>query len=131
MNTVTTIVPIGDFTPGLSRRVRETAHANAQEREVIISMQSTQRCSWSALYDLAESLRAAVTPYPIRLARTVPRTRALLRELGIQSGWFVDDAKVRSDARIFILENGARLAMCMARPRDSLRTPRRVKSLKR
>jgi hypothetical protein len=81
MLNATMIVPIGTFTPDLSRRVRETAFESAQQREVIISMQATERYSWSALYDLAQSLRAAVTPHPIRLARALPRTRALLRDL--------------------------------------------------
>jgi len=96
------IVPIGNFTPDLSRRVRERAFESAQRREVIISMQSTERYSWSALYDLAELLRAAITPYPIRLARALPRTRALLRELGIENTWFINDRDVRSGERILI-----------------------------
>jgi len=102
MLNATMIVPIGTFTPELTRRVRETAFESAQEREVIISMQLTERYAWSALYDLAESLRAAVTPYPIRLARAVPRTRALLRELGIESAWFINDADCSSGASILI-----------------------------
>lgn len=98
----TMIIPVGNFTPDLSRRVRETALESAQCREVVISMQSTQRCTWSALNDLAESLRAAVTPYPIRLARALPRTRALLRELGIESAWFVNADDVVPAGRILL-----------------------------
>lgn len=89
MSKATMIVPIGTFTPELSRWVRESALEGAQRRDVIISLQSTERYSWSALCDFAESLRASVTPYRIRLARAVPRTRALLRELGIGNAWFV------------------------------------------
>lgn len=85
------IVPIGTFTDDVSRRVRETAFESAQQREVIISMKSTERCSWSALCDLAESLRTVVTPYPIRLACPLPRTRSLLHELGIESASFIND----------------------------------------
>jgi hypothetical protein len=102
MLNATMIVPIGSFTPDLSRRVRETAFESAQQREVIISLQSTERHSWSALYDLAESLRAAVTPYPIRLARALPRTRALLSELGVERAWFINDADFTSVASILI-----------------------------
>lgn len=105
MRTTTTIVPIGYFTPALARRVRRTALQSAEAREVIISLQLAQRFSWSGLHDLAESLRAAVTPHPIRLARTLPRTRALLNELGIQDGWFVNDADIASATRIIIREN--------------------------
>jgi hypothetical protein len=102
MLNATMIVPIGTFTSDLSRRVRETAFESAQQREVIISMQSTERYSWSALYDLAESLHAAVTPYPIRLARALPRTRALLRELGIENAWFINDGDFTPGASIRI-----------------------------
>jgi hypothetical protein len=102
MLNATMIVPTGTFTNDLSRRVRETAFESAQQHEVIISMQSTERYSWSALYDLSESLRAAVTPYPIRLARALPRTRALLHVLGIESAWFINDGDFKFRASILI-----------------------------
>jgi hypothetical protein len=102
MLNATVIVPIGNFNADLSRQVRETALESAQQREVIISMQSTEHYSWSALCDLAESLRAAVTPYPIRLARALPCTRALLRELGIETAWFVNDGDFKPRASILV-----------------------------
>jgi hypothetical protein len=107
MRNHTMIVPIGTLTPGLWRRVRETAVTSAQQGAVIISMQSTRRHWWSALNDLADTLRAATTPHPIRLTRALPRTRALLRELGIENAWFISDAEVGSGARILICENRA------------------------
>jgi hypothetical protein len=117
MSNATTIVPIGNFTPALSRRVREMAIERAQGRAVVISMQSTQRYCWSALYDLAEALRATMTPYPIRLARALPRTRALLHELGIQREWFVDTNARALPANIRIRENWTLLALRFARAR--------------
>lgn len=98
------VLPVGSFTPNLSRRVRDTALASAQKRDVIISMQSTQNYSWSALHDLAESLRAAVTPHRIRLANALPSVRSLLREVGIESGWFVDAGGVKPGALIVLCE---------------------------
>lgn len=102
MRHATTIVPIGTFTPDLWQRVRDTAFVNAQRGEVIISLHSMRRHWWNALNELAESLPAVDTPYPIRLARALPRTRALLRELGIENTWFVNDADITAGARILI-----------------------------
>lgn len=98
----TMIVPVGAFTPDLSRRVREAAFRTAQQREVVISLQSIRSCAWGALNELAESLHEAATPYPIRLTRVVPRTRALLHELGIENGWFIRDGDFRAAANIVI-----------------------------
>ena len=97
------IVPIGSFTPDLSRRVRETASRSARQREVIISMQSTQHFSWSALCEFAEWLRARLTRFRIRLAGALPATRALLRELGIDNSWFVSGIHARTATRILVV----------------------------
>jgi len=99
----TMIVPIGSFTPDLSRRVRETASRSARQREVIISMQSTQHFSWSALCEFAEWLRARLTRFRIRLAGALPATRALLRELGIDNSWFVSDNSASTTTRILVV----------------------------
>jgi hypothetical protein len=63
-------------------------------------MQSAERYSWSALTGLAESLREQVTPFPIRFTRALPTTRALLRELGIDGAWFIDESEVSSTSWI-------------------------------
>jgi hypothetical protein len=99
------IVPIGSFTPDLSRRVRETASRSARRNEVIISMQSTQHFSWSALCEFAEWLRATLTRFRIRLAAALPATRALLRELGIDNSWFVSgiSATASTTTRILVV----------------------------
>jgi hypothetical protein len=104
MSQATMIVPIGSFTPDLWGRVRETAARSAREHEVIISMQSTQHFSWSALCDLAEWLRATLTRFRVRLAGALPATRALLRELGIDSSWFVSGVHAAGTAtRILVV----------------------------
>jgi hypothetical protein len=102
MMDATMIVPVGDFTPEVARRVREAALRTAQQRDVIISLRSTIRYSWGALNELAESLRAAGTPYRIRLTEALPRARALFHELGIGHSWFVDVRDVTPSARIHI-----------------------------
>jgi hypothetical protein len=121
MSNATTIVPIGTFTPALSRRIREMAIERAQGRAVVISMHSTERYCWSALYDLAEALRATITPYPIRLARALPRTRALLHELGIQREWFVDGNERALPANIRSRGNRPPLASRLTRAQRYLR----------
>jgi len=96
MQNATTIVPIGTFTPDLWGRVRETAFARAQQGEVVIALPSTQRMWWNALNDLADALRTPRTPYAIRLAGARPRTRALLRELGVDHARFVGEPDLGS-----------------------------------
>jgi hypothetical protein len=124
MSNATTIVPIGNFTPALARRVREMAIERAQRRAVVISMHSTRRYSWSALCDLAAALRATITPYPIRLARALPRTRALFGELGIQHEWFVEGNARASRATGHVRDNRtvpdcSEFAGRMLRPKNS------------
>lgn len=102
MLNATLIVPVGNLTPALSRRVRETAFESAQQHDVIISMQSTEHYAWSALYDLADLVREVATPHQIRLAGALPRTRSLLRELGIERAAFVSDDDVRPREYILI-----------------------------
>jgi len=97
------IVPIGSFTPDLSRRVRETATRSAMRHDVVISMHSTKHHSWSALCELAEWLHAALTPHPVRLVGALPATRRLLRELGIDGGTFVTHASVKPATRIVLV----------------------------
>jgi hypothetical protein len=103
MSQATMIVPIGSFTPDLSRRVRETASRSARQHEVIISMQSTQHFSWSALCEFAEWLRARLTRFRVRLAGALPATRALLRELGIDSSWFVSGVLAATATRVLVV----------------------------
>ena len=103
MLNATMIVPVGNFTPDVARRVCRTAVETAQRRAVVISMQWMARPSWSALYDLAEAIRADITPHRIRLTRALPHVRALFRELGIGSAWFVDDASPAE--RVLIAES--------------------------
>jgi hypothetical protein len=98
----TMIVPIGDFTPEVARRVRETAVASAQQRDVVISLASTLRYSWSALNEFAEALRAAVTPHRIRLTHSIPRQRALFHTLGIEQAWFVEVPSAPAATQILI-----------------------------
>jgi hypothetical protein len=88
MRNTTMIVPVGPLTPELSQRIRDLALARAQQDEVLISLRSLERCSWSALCLLADFVRASITPYRIRLNDALPRTRALLRELGLESAAF-------------------------------------------
>jgi anti-anti-sigma regulatory factor len=91
MRNTTMIVPVGALTPELTRRIREAATERAQQSEVIISMQSTERCSWSGLCELADFLAATLTPYRIRLTRALPQTRALLHELGLENARFANE----------------------------------------
>jgi hypothetical protein len=102
MNDATMIVPVGDFTPEIARRVRETALETAQQRDVVISLRATIRYSWGALNELTEALRSAATPYRIRLTEALPRARALFHELGIGQGWFVEATDVATTAPIHI-----------------------------
>ncbi len=103
MTDTTLIVPIGPFTPELSRRVREAASQTAHERGVVISMQATKQHSWSALCELAEWVRTAVTPHPVRLANALPCTQALLRELGVESASFSKSVPAEATARIWVI----------------------------
>ncbi len=91
MRNTTMIVPVGALTPELSRRVCEVATERAKQCDVIISMQSTERCSWSALCELADVIQATLTPHRIRLTRALPQTRALLHELGLENARFVHE----------------------------------------
>jgi hypothetical protein len=93
MTDTTLIVPIGPFTPELSRRVREAASQTAHERGVVISMQATKQHSWSALCELAEWVRT----------NALPCTQALLRELGVESASFSKSVPAEATARIWVI----------------------------
>jgi hypothetical protein len=95
------IVPIGALTPALSRRIRATAVERAQRSDVVISLQSTSRGSWSGLCELADFLRTARTPYRICLT-CAPQTRALLNELGLDGGRFLGEPVGLVQRRIVI-----------------------------
>ena len=97
------IVPIGSFTPELSRQVRETASHSACQHDVVISMYSTRHFSWRALCEFADWLHSRGTSKRVLLADAVPTTRTLLRELGIDTSWYVP-SRVRPAARITVSE---------------------------
>jgi hypothetical protein len=103
-NATTIIIPVGDFTAAIARRVADSLDdAAADGRSIVISLQWTARWSWDALCQLAESLRGRFRAARVSFTRATPAGRALLGEVGIGSTWFTDESPSLSAQRVLIM----------------------------
>jgi hypothetical protein len=103
-NATTVIFPVGDFTAALARQVADSLDdAAAHGRSIVISLQWTARWSWGALCDLAESLHGRFRAAQISFTQVTPAGRALLGEVGIGNGWFIDAAPALGARRVLIM----------------------------
>ena len=104
-NATTVILPVGDFTSAIARKVSDLlSDAAAHGRTIVISLQWTARWSWDALCELAESLRGRHRDARVCFTRVPPTRRALLREVGLGSTWIVDEPLLGSAQRVLISE---------------------------
>ena len=91
-NATTVIVPVGDFTSAIMRKVVESfGEASAHGRAIVISLQWTARWSWDALCQLAESLHGRYRNARVCFTGVPPARLALLREVGLNAEWSVDE----------------------------------------
>jgi anti-anti-sigma regulatory factor len=91
-NTLTVIVPIGDFTTTLARMVAEVLEDAAQRaRTIVISLQWTARWSWDALCELEQTLRVRYRDVRVCFTAVSPAHRALMHEVGLGCEWIVDE----------------------------------------
>jgi hypothetical protein len=90
-NATTVILPVGDFTSAIARKVSDSlGNAAASGRTIVISLQWTARWSWDALCELAESLHGRYRDARVCFTSVLPTGRALLREVGLDGTWIVD-----------------------------------------
>jgi hypothetical protein len=102
-NATTVILPVGEFTSVIARKVSDSlGDAAAHGRTIVISLQWTARWSWGALCELAESLRGRYRDARVSFTRVAPNQRALLREVGLGSGWIVEEPLLASAQRVLI-----------------------------
>jgi hypothetical protein len=102
-NATTVILPVGDFTSAIARKVATSlADAAAKGRSIVISLQWTARWSWDALCELADALRGRYRDVRVCFTRVPPTGRALLREVGLDSHWIVAEPSLVSAQRVLI-----------------------------
>jgi hypothetical protein len=102
-NATTVILPVGDFTSAIARKVAALlGDAAARGRTIVISLQWTVRWSWGALCELAESLRGRYRDARVCFTCVPPTGRALLREVGLGSNWIVEQPSLASAQRVLI-----------------------------
>lgn len=102
-NTLTVIVPIGDFTTTLARMVAEVLDEAAQRsRTIVISLQWTARWSWAALCELEQSLRVGYRDVRVCFTAVSPAHRALMREVGLGGEWIVDEVPSGRARRVLL-----------------------------
>ena len=84
-NATIVILPVGDFTTAMARKLTATlGEAAAEGRAIVISLEWTTRCFWEALCDLVEALRGPYRNVAVGFTSLPPARRALLRELGLE-----------------------------------------------
>jgi len=102
-NATTIILPVGDFTSAIARKVATSlGDAAARGRTIVISLQWTARWSWDALCELAESLRGRYRDVHVCFTNVPPTGRALLNEVGLGSKWIVTEPALASVQRVVI-----------------------------
>jgi hypothetical protein len=102
-NATTVILPVGDFTSVIARKIADSLDdAAARGRTIVISLQWTAGLCWDALCELAESLRGRYRDVHVSFTRVPPSRRALLREVGLDSDWIDEDAPVIAARRVLI-----------------------------
>ena len=102
-NATTVILPVGDFTSAIARKVSDSlGNAAARGRTIVISLQWTARWSWDALCELAESLHGRYRDARVCFTSVPPTGRALLRDVGLDGTWIVDAPALISAQRILI-----------------------------
>jgi hypothetical protein len=102
-NATTLILPVGDFTSAIARKVAASlGDAAASGRAIVISLQLTARWSWDALCELAESLHGRYRDVRVCFTQVPPTGRALLREVGLGSNWIVAEPSLVSARRVLI-----------------------------
>jgi hypothetical protein len=103
-NATTLIIPVGDFTAAVARKVADSLDdAAARGRTIVISLQWTARWSWDALCELAESLRGRYRGAHVSFTRVTPSGRALLSEVGLDGAWITNDAPRPAAHRVLIM----------------------------
>jgi hypothetical protein len=102
-NATTIILPVGDFTSAIARKVATSlGDAAAHGRTIVISLQWTARWSWGALCELADSLHGRYREARVCFTDVPPTGRALLREVGLGSNWIVAEPALASAQRVMI-----------------------------
>ena len=102
-NATTVILPVGDFTPAMARKVADAlGEAAAHGPSIVISLQWTTRCFWEALCELAEALRGRYRDVRVDFTNVPPTRRALLRELGLERACVVESTLPKSARRILV-----------------------------
>jgi hypothetical protein len=102
-NALTVILPVGDFTAAIARKVATSlGDAAARDSTIVISLQWTARWSWDALCELAESLHGRYRDVRVCFTQVPPTGRALLREVGLDSNWIVAEPALASAQRVLI-----------------------------
>jgi hypothetical protein len=100
---MTIIFPVGDFTAAIARKVATSlADAAARGRAIVISLRWTRSYSWNALCELAASLRGRYRDVRVSFTGVAPTRRALLREVGIDNRWIVNEPLPESAQRVLI-----------------------------
>ena len=101
---VTIVEPRGDLTPDLSRRCWQAARRTVRcGRQVVISLREISRTSWAGLCELAHHLEDEATiGRDVQFVGVEPRLRALMREVGVGTGWIVDEGRIAPEERIVI-----------------------------
>jgi hypothetical protein len=101
-NATTVIIPVGDFTTVIARKLADSlGEAAARGRSIVISLQWTARWSWDALCELAASLHGRYRDVLVCFTSVAPARRALLREVGLGSR-IVDEPLPGSSQRVLI-----------------------------
>ena len=102
-NATIVILPVGDFTSAVARKVTDALRtAAASGRSIVISLQWTARWSWDALCALAESLQGRHRDARVHFTRVTPTGRALLHEVGLGDAWIIDEPALVSTQRVVI-----------------------------
>jgi len=102
-NVTTIILPVGDFTSAVARKVTDSlGDAAGRGRTIVINLQWTARWSWGALCELAESLRGRYRDARVSFTCVPPARRALLREVGLGNNWAADEPQLGPAQRVLI-----------------------------
>jgi hypothetical protein len=102
-NPTTVILPVGDFTTAMARKITGAlGEAAANGRTIVISLEWTTRCFWEALCELAEALQGPYRDVRVGFTSVLPARRALLRELGLEPVCVVESALPAAARRVLV-----------------------------
>jgi hypothetical protein len=102
-NATTVILPVGNFTSAVARKVSDSlGDAAARGRTIVISLQWTARWSWDALCQLADSLRGRHRYARVCFTQVPPTRRALLGEVGLGDAWIIDAPSLVAAQRVLV-----------------------------